>query len=113
MLPVGGIFERRGIGETVNDIPACRPKSIGHGLDMRNINRVPIILQVIDSPFSPLLRILFVERIGAEFPVRLPLGHNLGAFLALVPCRLILGSTSHLVEGCSRVSYPVVFVVIA
>ena len=66
--PAVGVFDiflgqrkEGGVGETVDDVPAALLQLVVHLLHAEPVVRVPVVLQIVESPFRPLARVLSGE----------------------------------------------------
>ena len=66
--PLGCVAVGCAVREAVNDVAVEGPKGVVHLLDMVVVERIPVVLEVVDAPFAPLLHVGFHEGVRAEMP---------------------------------------------
>ena len=66
--PLRGVAVGCAVREAVNDVAVERPKGVVHLLDVVIVERIPVVLEVVDTPFAPLLHVGLHEGVRAEVP---------------------------------------------
>ena len=56
------------IGETEDDVAAAISKGVGHLLGFGRLDRIPVVLQIVNAPGRPLPRVIFGKVIFANGP---------------------------------------------
>ena len=63
--PIGRSAVRRVVGKAIDKVPAAGLQGVGHQLCLSQVDRVPIVFQVVEPPIGPLLGVRLGKRVFA------------------------------------------------